>query len=88
MEHKSSELLPVLLGSFIASVILVVEHYGLKKSKLHPTDAYVAGTLALDVGYLVYLLKSGKSWKGVIPIFLIQSVGGMVVKGAYRIDGE
>jgi hypothetical protein len=83
------ELLPFVAGATVSATILVAEHYGLKSFNLKRTDAYVAGTLALDAGYLTYwaLSKNKLGWRNIVPVFLMQAVGGLAVKGMYKLDG-
>jgi hypothetical protein len=81
-----NKLLALALGATTAAAILLAEHYGLQRANLKRTDAYILGTTALDVGYLVYLAASGRKASEIIPLLTIQAVGGLSVKGAYWRD--
>jgi hypothetical protein len=80
-------LLPALLGGFGSAILLIAEHYGLKRAQLKRTNAYIAGLLALWIGYLVTMAFAGRGIS-ICEVVIVTSVGGATVKALYWIDRQ
>lgn len=79
--------LAIVAGGGLAAGVLVAEHYGLKRARLRRTESYVAGTLALNAGYLVYGWIAGLDLVAVVVgLVMVDAMGGVVVYGVYFFD--
>jgi HAMP domain-containing protein len=77
--------LPAFAGAFASAVLLIAEHWGMKRWQLKRTDAYIAGVLALALGYftVMWFTHQGLSfWE----FWIVTTIGGATVKTAYWID--
>jgi hypothetical protein len=78
-------LLPALLGGFGSAILLIAEHYGMRRWRLSRTNAYVAGLLALWAGYWIVMFFTGRGIS-LSEIMIVTTIGGATVKTLYWID--
>lgn len=77
---------PGLAGGVVAGAILIAQHYKMNRAKLKRQHAYIAGVLALDAGFLIFILVAGLPFGAIIGLVTVEAVSGGAVLIAYKKD--
>lgn len=78
-------MLQMMVAALAAMVILLAEHYWLKRARLHPVWNYVLGCLAMWIP-LSILVALWQLWMVLAALWSIMAAGGLAVMSSYLVD--